>query len=103
MQNQDSIQLSLFDSHSEEFDQMNSIDELFSQKDLICSEKVNGSSQNEILELNGFDKEEVQSSQEEIETITEFDGISSVEELFSRYIFGTGIENKSAWSRKLSE
>ncbi|WP_147535952.1 tyrosine-type recombinase/integrase [Bacillus marasmi] len=98
MQNQDSIQLSLFDSHFDESNQMNSKDELFSQKDLICSEKVNASSQYEILEWNGCDKEEMQSIQEEIETISEFDGISSVEELLNKYIFGTGIENKSAWS-----
>ncbi|MCM3768145.1 hypothetical protein [Neobacillus niacini] len=99
MQNQQSLQLSLFDFTFEEADQQKSIDEHFSEVDFTVSKNdVHGASPHDIYEQDGAGKEEKQSVEKEEETISEFDGISSVEGFLNKYFSGTEEKNISAWS-----
>ncbi|MBU9723647.1 MULTISPECIES: tyrosine-type recombinase/integrase [Bacillaceae] len=91
MQVKDPMQLSLFDFTFEEADQQRSIDEHFTEGNLTVFE-------NDFSELSGADMEEKPSVEKEGETISEFDGISSVEGFLNKYISGTGGGNLSAWS-----
>jgi integrase/recombinase XerD len=96
MQNQELLQLSLFDFTFEVADQQKSIEEHSSEVDLIFSKNdVHGASPN--FEQDGVDKKEKQSVVKEEETLTEFDGISSVEGFWNKYFSGTEKKNISAW------
>ncbi|MDR7080187.1 integrase [Neobacillus niacini] len=99
MQNQESLQLSLFDFTFEEADQQKSLDEHFLEVDLTVSKNdVHGGSPHDIFKQDDADKEEKQLVEKEEETIEEFDGISSVEGFLNKYFSGTEEKNISAWS-----
>lgn len=99
MQNQESLQLSLFDFTFEEADQQKSIDEHSSEVDLAVSkDDFRGASPNDIFKQDGTEKEEKQPVEKEGETISEFDGISTVQGFLNKYFSGTEIGNISAWS-----
>jgi integrase/recombinase XerD len=99
MQNQELLQLSLFDFTFELADQQKSIEEHSSEVGLIFSKNdVHGASPNDIFEQDGVDKKEKHSVVKEEETLTEFDGISSVEGFLNKYFSGTKKKNISAWS-----
>ena len=97
MQNQESLQLSLFDFNFEEAGQQKSIDEHFSGVNLTVSKNgVYVFSPSDIFEQDVADKKEKQ--EKEREAILEYDGISSVEGLLNKYFSGTEIGNICAWS-----
>ncbi|OIJ16208.1 hypothetical protein BKP35_04310 [Anaerobacillus arseniciselenatis] len=99
MQTQDPMQLSLFDFTFEEAHQGSNSDDHSSEGNLTVSENdFSGASPNDISEQDGVDMEEKQSVEKEEDTVSEFDGISSVEGFLKKYISGTGEENLSTWS-----
>jgi integrase/recombinase XerD len=99
VQNQESLQLSLFDFTFEEDVQQKSINEYFSEVDLTVSKQdVHGASSHDIYEQDDVGKGENPSVEKEEEIIWEFDGISSVEAFLNKYFSGTEEKNISAWS-----
>ncbi|KON83371.1 hypothetical protein AF331_17915 [Rossellomorea marisflavi] len=98
MQYRESLQLSLFDFTLDEADQQKSIDGHFSEVDLAVSKnELCGASSND-FEQEGIDKEEKQPVEREGETISEFDGISTVEGFLNKYFSGTEEKAITAWS-----